>query len=771
MKRFLSYSFILFLLGFCVFLSFSTLLPIVKMPDEKPKDEFSVHRAFAHVEKIAQEPHYTGSENHSKVRNYIIDELQGLELNVHTQSDFVLNDYGVLTYPENIVTKIEGSNPQSGSDLLVLAHYDSDPHSSLGASDDASAIAAILETFRALKEQKFKPENNIILVITDAEEIGLLGAQLFAEQHTWMNNIGLMLNFEARGSGGPSNAIIETNHGNAELIKSFSKANPEFPMASSLMFEIYQTMPNDTDATVFREKEDIPGFFFAFIDGHYNYHAATDMPENLDKNSLAHQGSYLSALLPYLGNENLKEFNQENNRVFFNFPFFKVFHYSYGWIFPLLILAWIGFFLLITWGLRQRSLDRRNIVQGLKAFILSLILCAALGFFGWQLICEVYPHYAEIQQGFPYNGHYYIAVFVLLSLSVLLWVYHYFHHKGKQMDLLIAPLLFWLLINTGLAIAFKGASYFIIPVLFMEIACGIILWRPHSNSLLMFVCGIPAIFIFSPLIVYVPVALGMDMMYGGLLLLVLLFVLLLPLAINYRRKDILGMLTFIGALIFIVKAHLNSGFTEENPKPNSLVYYLDKDKNKAFWQTYDHILDDWTEQYITKRQRPVDNQLVMSSKYGKGISFSDPAPLKDFAGADFKLQKDTADGELVAYELKIAQKRPMNRIDIFTKQAADIQSASVNGIAMDDKLDEASKIKRSDSGEDLRLLTYYPVDQDTLQLNFSLPKGIKPVLELYGASYDLLDDQELNVSERSGNMMPKPFVINDAVITKQTIEY
>src|SRR5699024_6113122 len=284
------------------------------------------------------------------------------------------------------------------------------------------------------------------------------------------------------GSGGPSNTIIETNHGNAELVKSFSKANPDFPMASSLMYEIYQTMPNDTDATVFRVKEDIPGFFFAFIDGHYNYHAATDMPENLDENSLAHQGSYLSALLPFLGNENLKEFNQEHSRVFFNFPFFKVVHYSYGWILPLLILAWIGFFLLLAAGLRRRSLEWANIVQGLKALGLSLILCAVLGFFGWQLILKVYPHYTEIQQGFPYNGHHYISAFVLLSLSILLVVYHYFHNRGRQMGVLIAPLLLWLLINTGLAIAFKGASYFIIPVLFMEIACGIMLWRPHSNS-------------------------------------------------------------------------------------------------------------------------------------------------------------------------------------------------------------------------------------------------------------------------------------------------
>jgi hypothetical protein len=65
------------------------------------------------------------------------------------------------------------------------------------------------------------------------------------------------------------------------------------------MYSIYKMLPNDTDLTVFREQGNIQGYNFAFIDDHYNYHTAQDDSNHLDKNTLAHQGSYLMPLLKY----------------------------------------------------------------------------------------------------------------------------------------------------------------------------------------------------------------------------------------------------------------------------------------------------------------------------------------------------------------------------------------------------------------------------------------------------------------------------------------
>jgi Zn-dependent M28 family amino/carboxypeptidase len=57
----------------------------------------------------------------------------------------------------------------------------------------------------------------ILLFFSDAEELGLNGAALFVTQHKWAKDIGLVLNFEARGSSGPSYMLMETNKGMQHL--------------------------------------------------------------------------------------------------------------------------------------------------------------------------------------------------------------------------------------------------------------------------------------------------------------------------------------------------------------------------------------------------------------------------------------------------------------------------------------------------------------------------------------------------------------------------
>ena len=99
--------------------------------------------------------------------------------------------------------------------------------------------------------------------------------------------------------------IVETNSGNKNLINAFMEADVKFPVASSLMYSIYKMLPNDTDSTVLRQGGDIDGFFFAFIDDHFDYHTANDNFENLDRNTLQHQGEYLLPLVHYFADADL----------------------------------------------------------------------------------------------------------------------------------------------------------------------------------------------------------------------------------------------------------------------------------------------------------------------------------------------------------------------------------------------------------------------------------------------------------------------------------
>ena len=100
----------------------------------------------------------------------------------------------------NVVATIPGTSPTGA--VLMVAHYDSAP-SGPGAADNAASVAAILEAMRALKTGP-AARNDLIVLFTDGEELGLLGAKGFVETQPALSNIKVVLNFEMRGDYGPS---------------------------------------------------------------------------------------------------------------------------------------------------------------------------------------------------------------------------------------------------------------------------------------------------------------------------------------------------------------------------------------------------------------------------------------------------------------------------------------------------------------------------------------------------------------------------------------
>ena len=415
---------LLLLIGL-VWYSFYSLMP-TKISDESAAEtEFSTARALVHLEEIAAEPHYLGSPGHAKVRDYIVSQLEALGLEASVQEAYDLNqNWGQLVKPKNILARIAGSG--DGKALLLLSHYDSAQSYSHGASDAGSGVVTILESVRAFLASGKTPKNDIIICITDSEELGLNGASTFVNQHPWAKDVGLVLNFEARGSGGPSNMIVETNGGNKNLIQAFAEANPDYPVASSLMYSIYKMLPNDTDSTVFREDGDIDSFFFAFIDDHYDYHTVNDNYENLDRNSLEHQGSYLMPLLSYFADADLGGLKAEEDHVYVNLPLVKFINYPFSWILPMVLLGWFILLGLLLWGTKKGALQGKVWAKAGGVFLLTLIVAGLLTQGLMWLLYKVYPQYGEIQHGFTYNGHYYIVAFVMLTLAVCFGLYSRF---------------------------------------------------------------------------------------------------------------------------------------------------------------------------------------------------------------------------------------------------------------------------------------------------------------------------------------------------------
>jgi Peptidase family M28 len=271
------------------------------LPANAPVIEFSAARAIEHVRAIAQKPHPMESAEHDRVRDYIVGDLvkQGLAPQIERGfAEFTYGQFHGSGNVQNIVARLPGT--ANTRPVMLAAHYDSVTRGP-GAGDDGHGVAVLLETLRALRAGP-PMRNDVIFLITDGEERGLLGAQVFMREHPWRSEPGVVLNFDARGTSG-SAVMFETSTGNRWLIRGLQAAVPD-AVATSVAYEIYRRMPNGTDLTVFK-KGGLQGMNFAFIEHPDYYHTAQDTVEHLDPVSVQEQGRYALSLTRWFGKQDL----------------------------------------------------------------------------------------------------------------------------------------------------------------------------------------------------------------------------------------------------------------------------------------------------------------------------------------------------------------------------------------------------------------------------------------------------------------------------------
>jgi hypothetical protein len=114
--------------------------------------------------------------------NLLVRALQGgapVKLRVNVQTRY----YSADTNGYNVIAEIPGTDPQIGDEVVLLgAHIDS-WHSATGASDDADAVAELIEAMRIIKTLGIAPKRTIRAAIWGGEEEGLLGSKAYVQQH------------------------------------------------------------------------------------------------------------------------------------------------------------------------------------------------------------------------------------------------------------------------------------------------------------------------------------------------------------------------------------------------------------------------------------------------------------------------------------------------------------------------------------------------------------------------------------------------------------
>lgn len=572
---------------------------------DAPATEFSAGRAMAMLAGLSAEPHPTGSEAGRRAADWVAARMREVGLDVEVQETVGLAEWGpVAARVRNVIGLLPGTD--STGTVLLVAHHDSVP-SSPGAGDDGAGVVALLEAARALRTGS-PLRNDVALLITDAEEVGLLGAEAFAAEHPLMGDVRVVLNFEGRGRGGVV-TMFETGPESGRLIRTLAAVAPH-PIADSLSYEIYRRMPNDTDLSVFK-RAGIAGLNFAFIGGFAHYHAAVDDLAALDPGSVQHHGSYALSMARALGATDLSSDLRAPDRVYFPLPALGLVHYPASWAWPMALISAFLLLALLVNAVRAGRARPVGLAIGTLAMVGAGAAGGGLAWGGTRLLIAWNPQSAWMVPAHPYNAGSAILAVMLLALFGVALVYAPLRRR-PLLELWLPVLLVWAVLLLLVAYQAPGASYLFQWPLLAALLAVEVRQREGDGRVAEgagLALALPAVLLLAPLPPFVIEALGLPMAPVGAAVVVLLALLLVPqLAAMLRPLALLLPGALAVAALAAAAMHLaGSGWSERHPRPNTLLYALDADAREAWWLSYDPEPDEWTRGVLgdaPERSRP-----------------------------------------------------------------------------------------------------------------------------------------------------------------------
>jgi hypothetical protein len=721
---------------------------------------------MSYLRTIGRTAHPIGSEENALARAYILKELDRIglkgEVQYATSFDTERKDVVVAGAAYNIIARLAGTS--STKAVLVAAHYDSVPGGP-GASDDGSSVAMMLEVLRALKAGP-PLKNDVIVLFTDGEEEGLLGARAFVEQHPYAKDVALALNFEARGVSGPS-VMFETSNDNGWLIGGLAGAAPR-PTAYSLSYEVYKRLPNDTDLTVFKQAG-FPGLNFAFLDGYSRYHTQLDNIESLDPRSLQHQGSYALALTRHFGTVDLNK-PPRGNAIYFSMLGRYLVHYPQSIVTFSALCMTLLFVAVVILGLRRRQLTALGLIFGAIASMISLIVGMLASGVVWRILLTLSKDADLIASAGAPNGGLYILALVAIVLAAVSALYIGFRKRSSVASLTMGALFWWVMLAITAAVIIPGASYlFVWPLLFELLAVGYLFASKPSSlaqgrgQAVLLLSVLPAIVLFAPVMFLLFVALPLSLNVVLMLLTVLLIWLTVPhlsFSSGSGRWLLPGFSAALG-LILISIAIFRPAYDQRHPMPNQISYALDEDTGKASWLSIDRKPDVWTSQFFTGPFSTVtglDLFPVTSLKLLKG-----EAPVAALGAPVITLVDTNVEGNVRTLHMRISSPRQAPFVLIALDQQTEVLGASINGKQI--TLPEAAG--RIGPGAPLRI-DYRGLPKDGVEFLLQARDAGPIKITAIDRSYGISDLKGITIKPRPDYMMSARYPYTDSVLVRKT---
>ena len=574
------------ILALILFLSLEGLRPPAPQPITASPTEFSAERAREILYRLVGDgiPHPTGSPQNDVVRGRVMDEFSKLGYQPAVQQGFGCDEYGDCATVKNVVARLDGSEPADA--VLMAAHYDS-VAAGPGAFDDGAGAAAVLECARVFRSLP-QPKHSIIFLVDDGEEAGLLGARVFVGQHPWAKEVRVAVNVDSRGTTG-SSLMFETGDANEWALRAYA-SQAKRPETSSIFYESYKRIPNDTDFTVFKAAG-YQGVNFANIGGVVHYHTPLDNFANADTSTLQHQGDNALSSLEAFANRDISN-PPRTSAVYFDVFGRWVFWWPAPWTLKIALLSALLLFLEIAWLIYKKRLTGPEFLWGLIAWFVAMlavgVLAAALGFILRHAGATTSPWVAH---PIPAQISFWsLAILVVSLLSIR------FASRAGFLGMWAGVWTWWAVCGIAIASRYAAVGY-----IFQAATCAaalaglLIVFRPQNSSrAATFAAVLPLAA--GAMLGFVPALLlyqsfGNPALPGIALLIGLLCTPIAPLCADRNRPlgvsvVALPALAAVATVIAAFAAIVAPVFSAKSPEHVNLEYVQEADSGRSQWVVY-----------------------------------------------------------------------------------------------------------------------------------------------------------------------------------------
>lgn len=550
--------------------------PSVAVNADMPTSQFSAVRAkqmLSFVLGPEQAPHPVDSPADDAVRSRIIGILTGLGYHPEVQDTTSCRKAWVQVCARirNITAVREGS--PGGEPILLVAHYDS-VAAGPGASDDGAGVAVLLEVARLLGDRP-AGLHPIVLLFTEGEEEGLLGAEAFADSSSMTRRIAWMINLEARGTSGKS-AMFQTGDDSGRLVDSYA-SRARSPLTSSLLNVVYKVMPNDTDFSVFKDRG-IQGLNFAFGEHYAYYHTPRDNLNALSPATLQHEGDNVYALLRQLVNVDLPPNRPGDARVYTDIFGRSIVSWPRSWSPWLALFVLIGF-ALCSWRWRQQ--DRYGLssaLRGVAGIVISVVVGGVVGY-GLFRMLSVLGDQAVSWHSDGFSNRWLLWCAVLLTVQL---AQRWLGGAAKPSGVCVGVVGGWVVLGLLSAIFIPEICYlFVLPGAAATLAMAALLcagaftMRPIFWFLL---AAAAAFVVILPVVYLVEIMLGFDTVIGSTCMGVMLGLalsLLMPMVVQVKSRFARRGTGYALTACVVIAAFMSVGaaaYSKENPQHLNMTY-------------------------------------------------------------------------------------------------------------------------------------------------------------------------------------------------------